>query len=358
MADHEHLVKEIVWGGEGGVQPQLRVFKPEDAPDHLRPHPLPACVHPSCIPAAVFAAALITLLFILYSQFFYRPPTPKKISHGEGAGHPILIVDFPPLVIPNGPIASPSSSVTQVEAMLRFAGVKYTKTLGVSGPDAGPMSGRAGFLQRGTLRLSDPYYTIRHLVVSKAIPEALELPEDPAQRAAALAVQRICETDLQAALMFFRWCDSENWSTNKKILERGFGMAWPLKGIMLRQVRIGMLRRAVEQRMARRAPQDILSLVKSELESLDSLLTTNGGPYLFGARPCAADAAAFAVLEQILYAGELTPQLETVAKGFPQLKEFVDYMRAQFFGESYSKEIAWVGSRPSHLEGNKKSKDE
>ena len=59
------------------------------------------------------------------------------------------------------------------------------------------------------------------------------------------------------------------------------------------------------------------ALVADELRALSALL--GRGRYLFGAAPCAADAAAFGVLDQFLHAGELNPQLRDIAQGYPNL---------------------------------------
>ena len=97
--------------------------------------------------------------------------------------------------------------------------------------------------------------------------------------------------------------------------------------------------------------------MKFELESIDTFIQANGGPFIFGKVPSAADAAAFGILDQIIYAGQLTPQLQAVTDELPRLKTFVDNIREQFFRESYIKEVAWVGPAPTRLEENKSKND-
>jgi glutathione S-transferase len=208
------------------------------------------------------------------------------------------------------------------------------------------MSNRAGYFQHGdSVTLSDPFLIFRHLLLdSDVIPKDLEYPQDPIQRATAVAIQRMCETDLQAAIAYFRYFVDENWPTTKKVLGTSeFKFPWPLKQLMLRQLRVSMLKRIVEQRMGRRTISDVLSMVTSELQALDSLLEVSGGPYLFGAAPCATDAAAFGVLDQFVNAASLAPQLAVAVWEFPRLEKFVADIRNEFFGEDYKIEVKWEG---------------
>lgn len=349
MTDHEGVVKEIVWGGEEGIQPELHIFTPGSAQgQHLQPQESRIeCVATSClpqiIPAALLAAALVIVTILLFSQFYYRKPKPKPYTALTSPTSRIVIVDFHPFPLPTTPAASPSSSIAQIEAMLRFGDVRYTKRLGAPGPDTAPMSNRSGYFQHGDTRISDPYFIIRHLIDSEVIPKDLEYPKDPVQCAIAVAIQRMCETDLQAAIAYFRYFVDENWQVTKKVLGASEFKFNPWKQLMLRQLRVSMLTRIVEQRMGRRSVTDILTMVTSELQALDRLLEKSGGPYLFGSTPCAADAAAFGVLDQFINAAPLAPQLAVAVSEFPRLEQFVEDIRREFFGEDYSVEVTWEG---------------
>jgi len=348
MADHEGVVKEIVWGGEEGIQPELHVFTPESAQgQHLQPNDSTieyiafSCL-PQIIPAALLTAALVIMTTLLFSQYYYLKPKPKSHSALKSPTNRIVIVDFHPLPLPKAPVASPSSSIAQIEAMLRFGNVRYTKRLGSPGPDTAPMSNRSGYFQHGDkLTLSDPYLVIRHLIDSEVISKDLEYPTDPVQRATAVAIQRMCETDLQAAIAYFRYYVDENWQVTKTVLGASeFKSNRWFKQLMLRQLRVSMLKRIVEQRMGRRSITDILAMVTSELQALDTLLKKSGGPYLFGSTPCAADAGAFGVLDQFVNAASLAPQLAVAVWEFPRLEKFVERIRREYFGEDYLVAVA------------------
>jgi glutathione S-transferase len=351
MTDHEGVVKEIVWGGEEGIQPELHIFTPGSAQgQHLQPHESAIeCIVFSClpqiIPAALLAAALMIMITLLFSQYYYLKPKPKPHTGPTSPTSRIVIVDFHPFPLPTAPAASPSSSIAQIEAMLRFGDVRYTKRLGAPGPDTAPMSNRSGYFQHGnTLTLSDPYLVIRHLIDSEVVSEDLEYPKDPLQRATAVAIQRMCETDLQAAIAYFRYFVDANWKITKKVLSASEFKFNPwFKLLMLRQLRVSMLKRIVEQRMGRRKVEEILTMVTSELQALDTILENSRGPYLFGVTPCAADAAAFGVLDQFVNAASLTPQLAAAVGTFPRLEKFVDDIRREFFGVDYAVEVTWEG---------------
>jgi glutathione S-transferase len=362
MVDHEGVVKEIHFDG---IQPSLHVFTPENAPEDLLPHPQAAidCIASSClpqlIPAALLTAALVIMTVLLFSQYYYQKPKPKTSSAPVSPSSRIVIVDFHPFSLPTAPAASPSSSVSQVEAMLRFADVRYTKRLGLAGPDIAPMSNRAGYFQHGeNLILSDSYLIIRHLIDSEVISSEFGYPKDPVQRATALAIQRMCETDLQAALAYFRYFVDENWQTTKEVLGASeFNFPIIIKHLMLRQLRVSMLKRIIEQRMGRRTIADVLALVRVELQALDSLLEHAGGPYLFGATPCAADAAVFGVLDQFVNAAPLAPQLAVAVWEFPRLEKYVFGIRNEFFGEDYAVEVVWEGRNVLRMSKNTKKSD-
>ena len=356
--DLEGVLKEIVWEG---LQADIHEFTAGNAPEHLKPHDTIDCSGatsssclPQIVPAALLAAALVSVTILLFNQYYYRKPKPKP-RIPSSASNRIVVVDFHPFPLASAPVASPSSSVAQVEAMLRFGDVKYTKRLGLPGPDSAPMSGRAGYFQDGdSISISDPYLIIRHLIDEEIISDEFEYPEDPVQRATALTIQRVCETDLQAAIAYFRYFVDENWQVTKSVLGSSeFRFPWPFKQLMLRQLRVSMLRRIVEQRMGRRTVSEVLSMVTLELQAIDTILEASGGPYIFGDGPFAVDAAVFGVLDQFVNAASLAPQLAVAVWEFPRLEKFVAHIRSEYFDEDYIEEVKWEGKNAAKL--NKKN---
>lgn len=341
--DHEGVVKEIAWKG---IQPELHVFDAAHVPPHLRPPSAPSCL-PTALAVAALVAAAVAVALYARAQFFFSLPRPINTPRAAAApaGEPLVIVDFRPLALPppSAPAASPSSSVTSIEALLRFADVPYFKTLGLPGPDVGPRVARAGYLRHGPLRLSDPHLALRYLVDSGLVSPEFDAPADPVAAATALAVQRMCETDIAAAVAFFRWVLPGSWAANKAALMPEFALPWPLGALMLRQARVAIAKHVLETCMARRSPGDVLRLVREELGALEELIQANGGPFLFGARPCAADAAAFGVLDQAVGGAAVAPQLAAAVAEFPAVAAFVAHVRIEYFSEARCARVTWLG---------------
>ncbi len=340
--DHEGLVKEIAWDG---MEPELHTFDAAHVPPHLRSPPAPSNCLPLALAVAALTAALVAAVLYLRAQFFYT--LPKSIDTPRTAAAPSsepLLVDFRPLALPtpHAPVASPSSSVTAIEALLRFVDVPYSKSLGLPGPDVGPRAARAGYLRHGPLRLSDPYQALRYLIDAGIVSAEYSAPDDSVDAATALAVQRVCETDLAAAVAYFRWVHPGNYTTNKRVLIKEFAMIWPFGALMLRQARVAMAKHVFET-LGRRSAGDVLRLFNEELEALDALISANGGPYLFGERPCAADAAAFGVLDQALGGAALAPQLAEAVATFPAVVSFVQHVRVEYFSEERNAQVCWLG---------------
>ncbi|EFN54422.1 hypothetical protein CHLNCDRAFT_135791 [Chlorella variabilis] len=316
---------------------------PQDAPERLLPHSHPpACGVP---PGRALEAALLTglagvLLACLYSLLVLRrrrvPDTPAA---AEDPSAPIVLADFPRLKREGGPTCSPSSAVTKAEAFLRFAGIHYSKQVG--SPDPAPSPGvQLPYLDRGPRqRVADPHFIIKHLVSSGAAPAELEFPPGARDRAAAIAVARMCDTDLAGAVDFYRWVDDEGWARCRQALMGPSRPLSPLGAVLSRMARKACYTRCWEEGIGAHSEGDRLALVGEELGALSQLL--GDSPYLFGASPHAVDAAAFGVLDQMA-ARCLNPQLADLLERWPNLAAYRDRIRRRFFGQEYERVVAWV----------------
>jgi glutathione S-transferase len=340
--DHEGLIKDIDWHTGS---PELHVYRPDSAPMELLGNagldPRPASLF-AALAAIVLATTAVALLLVLWRQLVFSHPLPQNIPKSADWTDPIVVVDFKPLPFAPGPATgSPSSTVGKLEAMLRMFQLQYAKRIGIYGPDLAPMAGRAAYLQRGPVLIDDSFFAFQHLASSGSIPAHLMYPSDDASRGFAIALQRLCDHDLVAALLYFRWLDDQNWHVNMRLLSDGVSLHRLVRALWLRQTRNAVARRLDGQGLGKRSPSDVLTLVRVALTALDAALQSSGGPFLFGDAPCAADAAAFGVLDQMIYAGRLAPQLEACCKEFPSLSCFLDRIRCKYFGDDY-KNVPWL----------------
>ncbi|KAL4458287.1 hypothetical protein ABPG75_013152 [Micractinium tetrahymenae] len=356
MVDHEGKVKVLDWDyaqtgpREGVIFPTIHEFRPEEAPPELLPQPAGS---PSCAAAAaavpaltmleaglllILAGVLLAWLFSLLS--LRRPPQPPTPTAAVDPAAAIVVADFarwPQRARPGRPVCSVSSFVTKLEAFLRFGGVrKYSKM--VAYPDASPKA-QLPFIQRGGQRIGDSYFIIKHLISSGAVPAELEFPPGDRDRATALAVARMCDTDLAVAVVYYRFVDDEGWARCRRELLGPFRLPLGVGRLLGRIVRAQSLRRVVEQGFGRHGEVDRLALVAQELSALSALLGDR--PFLLGDAPHAVDASAFGVLDQ-LAARELNPALAELVERHPNLMAYRDRIRARFFGEDYQADVQWL----------------
>lgn len=77
-------------------------------------------------------------------------------------------------------------------------------------PDAAALpTAHPPFLEQDGQRVGGSRPIIQHLAATGTVPAALLHPTALGDRAAALALARMCDTDLAAALVYYRWVDDE-----------------------------------------------------------------------------------------------------------------------------------------------------
>jgi glutathione S-transferase len=122
------------------------------------------------------------------------------------------------------------------------------------------------------------------------------------QKAAAWAVERLCEDHLYFAMLEARWLDRDNF-------RKGVGTMFGVIPAPVRPLAKIMLRRQNAQRLrghgiGRHSRDDILRFALRDIDALATLLGDRR--YLMGDAPCGADATVFGLVTSIL-----TPPLDT-----------------------------------------------
>jgi glutathione S-transferase len=152
------------------------------------------------------------------------------------------------------------------------------------------------------------------------------------QKAAAWAIEKMCEDHLYFAMLDLRWRDDANFA-------KGVGTMFDFLPRPLRPIAKAMLRRMNAKRlfghgMGRHSTADIALLGIRDLDALAALLGDK--PYLMGDAPCGADATVFAFVTALL-----TPPLETpirrAALKHANLVAYRDRIARRYFADAGSR---------------------
>ena len=217
------------------------------------------------------------------------------------------------------------------EVQLQMAGLRYKKTR-ASRPGDGP-KGQMPWIEDKGEWVGDTTFIRAHLEERYGVD--LDKGLSAAERAQAWAIERMIENHLGWVAGWTRFCISDNF-------EKGPAHWFDDAPVAVRK----QLQRELLQRVsgnlqangiARHAPDEIAWLGERSIDALAAIIADKR--YLFGERPCGADATAFAML-----AGILTPffdsPLRRRAEEHANLVAYVDRMMAQHYPR-----FAWI-ARP------------
>ena len=214
-----------------------------------------------------------------------------------------------------------SPYVMKTEVQLKMAGLAYRKEL--ARPEESP-KGQVPFIDANGTRVADSTFIRGYLERTYGVDfdEGLS----PGERAQAWAIERMVENHLVWTMAQTRWLDPRNFAKGPA---RFFDdVPAPARETVRRDVleRVRSTIHAVG--IGRHTEMEITALGVRSLDALSVLLSDK--PYLFGDRPCGADATVFAML-----AGILTPwfdsELRRQAEDFPDLVRYVDRLMGQFY---------------------------
>jgi glutathione S-transferase len=212
-----------------------------------------------------------------------------------------------------------SPYVTKTEVQLKMAGLAYTKAQ--AHPQESP-KGQVPFIDSNGVRIADSTFIRGYIERTYGVDFDEGL--DTVQRAQAWAIERMMENHFAWTLVTERWLDPENFAKGPAHFFDGAPEG--VREMVLDEVRRNV--RAVG--IGRHTDLEIVALAVRSLAAVSAILGEKR--YLFGSRPCGADATVFATL-----AGILTPfftgEIRRRAEGFGNLVAYVDRLMAQFYPE-------------------------
>jgi glutathione S-transferase len=211
-----------------------------------------------------------------------------------------------------------------------MAGLAYRKQRGT--PQEAP-KGQIPFIEDGGVRIGDS--TFIHAYLERAYGLDFDEGLDARARAEAWAVERMLENHLAWFGTEARWLDPANFAKGPAHF---FDAAPEPVRAQARDGAVERVRAAVHAvGVTRHSEPERLALAGRSLAALQVILGDE--PFLFGARPCGADATAFGVL-CFLVSPYFESPLRRQAERFGPLMAYVDRMMALFYPE-----FPWTGAR-------------
>jgi glutathione S-transferase len=218
-------------------------------------------------------------------------------------------------------LPDPSPFVIKAMLLLKFAGLPFEEN-------------RQGFRRapKGKLPYIDddgtivPDSTFIRFHIEKKYGFDFDAGLEPEQKAAAWAIEKMCEEHLYWALVATRWCDDENFA-------KGPAQFFKAVPALVRPVVQALVRRRVKKRLNSQgfgrhtsAEQDTLAI--ADVDALSAVL--GGKPYLMGERPCGADAAVFGFIASLL-TPVFASKVRSATERHQNLTDYRDRILGQYF---------------------------
>ena len=229
----------------------------------------------------------------------------------------IVLYTFGPYFgLPDG-----SPFVLKTMLLLKFAGLAFTEDRG--GYRKAP-KGKLPYINDAGEIIADSTFIRRHIEKKYGFDFNAGLSVE--QRAIAWAVERMCEDHLYFALADARWMDDANFA--KGPAQFFAAVPKPLRGVVSAAIRRKVAKTLQFQGLGRHSRSEIGDLAEHDIDALATLLGDK--PYLFGDRPCGADATMFAFVASALAPVFETP-IRTAAEAHANLVAYRDRVMAVYF---------------------------
>lgn len=177
-------------------------------------------------------------------------------------------------------LPDPSPFVLKTLTQLKMSGLPFG--LERARPREAP-KGKIPFIRDGDVVLGDSVFILDHLKRAHGVD--LDAHLTAAEQSVAWALERMLEDHLYWAIVHARWANDANFEKGPSVFFAGAPEA------VKRQGRAGMRERLLGQGFGRHADAEIADLAGRDFAAASALLGDK--PYLFGERPCGADATLF-----------------------------------------------------------------
>jgi glutathione S-transferase len=210
----------------------------------------------------------------------------------------------------------------KVETWLKIAGLPYEAVATVN-PGRGP-KGKVPFIEDedGT-RVGDSSLIVEHLERTRRLDLSAGL--SAAERAQALAIQRLFEDHFYFIGVWSRWIDPDGWRMTAPGL---FGSLPPgARQLVPALVRRKMRRDLIGQGLGRHSQAEQYAMGRADLAAVSTLLGERA--FFFADRPTTTDAIAYGFLANLLLVPVET-ELKRIGQSFPNLLAWTQAMDRRF----------------------------
>lgn len=182
----------------------------------------------------------------------------------------------------------------KLETYLRMTGLPYTVAIPALRDLQRAPKGKLPFIEDDGVRIGDSTFIIEHLKARYGDP--LDAPLSAAERATALAFQRLLEENLYWAMVYSRWMDAQAWPLTR---EAFFGaLPAPLRWLVPGLARRGMRAQLRGHGMGRHSASEIEAIARRDIVALSDFLADKA--FFMGAQPSSLDAVAYAFVANLL----------------------------------------------------------
>ncbi|MCI0699322.1 glutathione S-transferase family protein [candidate division KSB1 bacterium] len=214
-----------------------------------------------------------------------------------------------------------SPFVTKAMILLKFAGLPYEENR--NGYGRAP-KGKLPYIDDDGVTVADSTFIRFH--IEKKYGFDFDIGLTPEQKAAAWAIEKMCEEHLYFAALGARWLDEVNFA--KGPVQYFKGLPLPLRMIMPRLLRRKIKKTLELQGLGRHTQAEQDELAIADIDAIAAMLGEKA--FLMGGQPCGADASVFSFVAQALIPIFVTPT-RTAAEKHQNLTGYRDRVLRQYF---------------------------
>ncbi|MEP3051096.1 MAG: glutathione S-transferase family protein [Erythrobacter sp.] len=213
----------------------------------------------------------------------------------------------------------------RLETFLRLTGIEHEVKTAAT-PFPGPKK-KAPWIEYQGRKIGDSSLIIAFLKNEFGVDPDAHLNQQ--QRGVAVAVQRLIEENLYWALVYDRWCRSENWAVLKNTVLGDIPA--PVRMVVAPIARRSVKKQLLGHGMGLHSEAEIAGIANRDIDALAAILADQN--YIFGDRPCMADAAIYSLLANIYFV-EFASPMKAMITAHPNLVSMLERFKADIFPES------------------------